>query len=300
MGLGEADDAAVYRLDDARALVATTDFLTPIVDDPWAYGAIAAANALSDVYAMGGRPLFVLNVAAFPPALPTKVMAQIVRGGADKVREAGAVVAGGHTIQAKEPKFGLVVLGEVRPDAILTKAGARPGDKLVLTKPMGAGVVTTAFMRDETTDAELAAATESMLRLNRQAAEVAVDVGLAAATDVTGFGLLGHASEMVREGCGVGFRFSWGALPKLPGTLRLGEGGHYPGGAFDNRSFFGAQVQLDPTLAEWQELLAYAPETSGGLLLVVPPEREAEVLARVDGAVTVGEVFAGDGLQLTP
>ncbi len=197
IGLGKADDAAVYRLSDDQALVATVDFFTPIVDDPYAYGAIAAANSLSDVYAMGGRPIFALNVAAFPADLSEDVMAAILRGGAEKVREAARAIAGGHTIQDKEPKYGLVVLGLVDPRRVLTKGGAQPGDVLILTKPLGAGVVTTALKRDLATEEQVAAATASMLRLNRAASEAALAAGVRAATDITGFGLLGHASEML-------------------------------------------------------------------------------------------------------
>ncbi|MCB0238195.1 MAG: selenide, water dikinase SelD, partial [Anaerolineae bacterium] len=197
VGLGHPDDAAIYRLSDDKALVATVDFFTPIVDDPYAYGAIAAANSLSDVYAMGGRPLFALNIAAFPGDLPYDMISEVLRGGAEKAIEAGVAIAGGHTIQDKEPKYGLVVLGMVDPRRLLAKSGAQPGDRLILTKPLGAGVVTTAFMRDLTSDEQLAAATASMMQLNRAASEAALAAGAHAATDITGFGLLGHASEML-------------------------------------------------------------------------------------------------------
>jgi selenide,water dikinase len=297
VGLGRADDAAVYRLDADRALVATTDFFTPVVDDPWSYGAIAAANALSDVYAMGGRPLFALNIAAFPESLPPEIIAAILRGGAEKVKEAGAVIAGGHTISDKEPKYGLVVIGEVHPDKILTKGGARPGDKLVLTKPLGVGVVTTGIKRGLTTDAEIEAVTRSMLALNRRAAEAASELGLRSATDITGFGLIGHASEMLVPGDGVGFRFDFARLPFLPGTLRMAEDWVYPGGAHNNREYFAASARFTG-LEEWQELLCFSPETSGGLLVIVPPADEAAYLAAVEGAVTVGEVVAGEGLEV--
>ena len=200
VGLGHPDDAAIYRLSDDQALVATVDFFTPIVDDPYAYGAIAAANSLSDVYAMGGRPLFALNIAAFPENLPVEMLSEVLRGGAEKAIEAGVAIAGGHTIQDKEPKYGLVVLGMVDPRRVLAKSGAQPGDRLILTKPLGAGVVTTAFMRDLTTDEQLAAATASMMQLNRAASEAALAAGAHAATDITGFGLLGHASEMLTTG----------------------------------------------------------------------------------------------------
>ena len=296
VGLGSADDAAVYRLDDDRALVATTDFFTPIVDDPYAYGAIAAANSLSDIYAMGGKPLFALNIAAFPPQLPPEMSSEILRGGGEKVKEAGAVIAGGHTITDKEPKYGLAVIGMVDPRRILTKGGADPGQKLVLTKSLGCGVVTTAFMRDRTTEAQIAAATTSMLRLNRQASEVGLELGVTAATDITGFGLLGHASEMVTAGS-VGFRFDFERLPFLDGALPFAEDWVFPGGTFNNREFFAEHVRFDG-LEEWQQLLCFSPETSGGLLLVIDADRSDEFLARVEGAVEVGEVIEGAGLEV--
>jgi selenide,water dikinase len=271
IGLGLADDAAIYRLNDREALVATLDFFTPIVDDPYAYGAIAAANAMGDVYAMGGRVLFALNVAAFPGDLPYDVIGQVLKGGADKVREAGAAIAGGHTIQDKEPKYGLVVLGMVDPNRILTKGGAQAGDLLVLTKPLGTGVITTAFMRDLTSEEQMAAATTSMLQLNQAASEAALAAGVRAATDITGFGLLGHASEMVQATAKIGasssitrpspapddrspileagesgspitdrrataFRFHFSHLPWLPGAREFGREWVYPGGAHNNLS----------------------------------------------------------------
>jgi selenide, water dikinase len=291
IGLGKADDAAVYRLSDDQALVATVDFFTPIVDDPYAYGAIAAANSLSDVYAMGGRPIFALNIAAFPADLPEDVMAAILRGGAEKVREAGAAIAGGHTIQDKEPKYGLVVLGLVDPRRVLTKAGARPGDVLVLTKSLGAGVITTALKRDLATAEQVAVATASMLRLNRAASEAALAAGVWSATDVTGFGLLGHASEMLElEGNGVGFRFYFDRLPWLPGAQELGDAWVYPGGAHNNRQHYGRWVRFDKRLSEAQQTLCFSPETSGGLLMAVPAGEVEGMLSRLEQAWVVGEV----------
>ena len=292
IGLGKADDAAVYRLSDDQALVATVDFFTPIVDDPAAYGAIAAANSLSDVYAMGGRPIFALNIAAFPADLPEDVMAAILLGGAEKVREAGVPIAGGHTIQDKEPKYGLVVLGLVDPRRVLTKSGAQPGDVLVLTKPLGAGVVTTALKRDLATAEQVAAATASMLRLNRAASEAALAAGVRAATDITGFGLLGHASEMLelQSASAVGFRFFFDRLPWLPGAQELGDAWVYPGGAHNNRQHYGRWVRFDKRLSEAQQTLCYSPETSGGLLMAVPAGEVDGVLGRLEQAWVVGEV----------
>ena len=222
VGLGSPDDAAVYRLNDEQALIQTVDFFTPIVDTPYEYGAIAAANALSDVYAMGGEVLFALNIAALPPDLPTDMMAEILRGGADVVRSVGAAIAGGHTIQDKEPKYGLAVTGLVHPDRILTKGGARPGDALVLTKPLGTGTITTALKRGQVAPAHLDAAIASMMRLNRVASQAAQAAGARSATDITGFGLIGHTSEMA-EAAGVRFRIRFDALPWLPGALGYAE-----------------------------------------------------------------------------
>ncbi len=293
VGLGRADDAAVYRLSEDQALVATVDFFTPIVDDPYAYGAIAAANALSDVYAMGGRPLFALNIAAFPPDLPAEMIGEVLRGGAEKVIEAGVAIAGGHTIQDKEPKYGLVVLGMVDPRRVLTKGGVQPGDKLVLTKPLGTGVITTAFKRDLTSDEQMAAATASMLQLNRAASEAALLAGVRAATDITGFGLLGHASEML-ETPGAGLRFYFDRLPWLPGAQGFGADWIYPGGAHNNRAYFGPRVRFDPRIDEAMQTLCFAPETSGGLLLAVPPGNVDAILSRLAGAWVIGDAVAAD------
>ena len=298
MGLHKADDAAVYRFADDLAVVATTDFFTPVVDDPYDFGAIAAANSLSDVYAMGGQPLFALNVAGFPGKLPTEVAAEILRGGAEKAREAGCIIAGGHTVQDAEPKYGLVAIGRVHPDRMLTKGGARVGDALVHTKPLGTGVLTTAFMRDKCAPEALAAATASMKVLNRRASEVALRAGVRAATDVTGFGLLGHGSEMAAATEGVGLRLRYDALPLLPDAALHGEDWVYPGGAHANRAYFGPQCRFDERFAEWQQLLCFSPETSGGLLMAVPPERLDFVLGELGSAALIGEAVSGEGIEI--
>jgi selenide,water dikinase len=292
VGLGKADDAAVYRLNEREALVVTLDFFTPIVDDPYTYGAIAAANAMADVYAMGGRVLLALNVAAFPGDLPYDMISDVLRGGADKVHEAGAVIAGGHTIQDKEPKYGLVVVGMVDPNRLLTKGGARPGDRLVLTKPLGTGVITTAFMRNLTVDEQMEAATRSMLQLNRAASEAALAADVQAATDVTGFGLLGHAVEMLRDQTSntVGFRFHFPSLPWLPGAQKFGDDWVYPGGAHNNRQHFQPHVRFAEEIPEAQQVLCFAPETSGGLLMAVRPERVDQIIDQLEQAWVVGEV----------
>lgn len=265
------DDAAVWRLDEERALVVTTDFFTPIVDDPYDYGAIAAANSISDVYAMGSKPLLALNVAAFPPDLPVEMMSAIVRGGAEKAREAGVVIAGGHSVDDKEPKYGLAVIGIVEKDKMLTKSGARPGDSLVLTKPLGFGVTSTAFKRGLTTDADLAEITAWMKTLNRGAAELAVDFGLRAATDITGFGFIGHLREML-QASGLGAQIDFSGLPLVSCAGKYAEAFTFPGGAFNNLRWFGEDVSCDQ-LSEQQKMLLFDPQTSGGLLLCVPREK---------------------------
>ena len=296
VGLGSPDDAAVYRLNDEQALIQTVDFFTPIVDTPYEYGAIAAANALSDVYAMGGEVLFALNIAALPPDLPTDMMAEILRGGADVVRSVGAAIAGGHTIQDKEPKYGLAVTGLVHPNRILTKGGARPGDALVLTKPLGTGTITTALKRGQVAPAHLDTAIASMMRLNRAASQAAQAAGVRSATDITGFGLIGHASEMA-EASGVRFRIRFDALPWLPGALGYAEAWVFAGGAHNNHAFYNPLVTYTRPVLDWQETLLHDPQTSGGLLVAVAPERVDVFLAfcaeRDQPAWVIGDVVEG-------
>jgi selenide,water dikinase len=248
---------------------------------------------------MGGEVLFALNIAALPDNLPPEVTSEIFRGGAEKVAEAGAVIAGGHTIRDQEPKYGLCVTGIVDPAQATTKGGARPGDLLVLTKPLGVGVVTTAIKRELATEDEIAAATASMLRLNRNAARAARQVGARAATDITGYGLLGHALEMANS-AGVCFRFSWSALPFLPGALKHGQDWVFPGGATSNAQAYQAQVRFDQPLEEWQRMMLFDPETSGGLLIAVHAARADQLLEALrlggDDACLVGEVIPGSGI----
>ena len=301
VGLDSADDAAIWRLNEHQALVATTDFFTPVVDDPYDYGAIAAANSLSDIYAMGGKPFLALNIAALPPNLPVEISTTIVRGAAEKAKEAGVVIAGGHTIQDKEPKFGLVVLGIVDPDAMLTKGGLQPGDQLFLSKPLGFGVATTAHKRGLLTPEELEEVSDWMKQLNRDASELAIKFGLHGGTDVTGFSLLGHASEMV-EASGCGITFNWHALPFISSAHKYAQAGTFPGGAFDNRRYFERYVSFDPSIGEIERMLLFDPQTSGGLLLAVPPEKaaafaEAAQLARIP-IWQVGEVTTKQGIKV--
>ncbi len=301
VGLGLPDDAAVFRLNDEQALIQTVDFFTPIVDTPYEYGAIAAANALSDIYAMGGDVLFALNIAAFPPDLPAALLSEILRGGADVVRSVGAAIAGGHTIQDKEPKYGLAVTGIVHPDRILTKGGARPGDRLVLTKALGTGTITTALKREQAAQEHLDAAIASMMRLNRVASQAAQAAGVRAATDITGFGLIGHASEMAEAGS-VRFRIRFPDLPWLPGALGYAEAWVFAGGAHNNHAFYNPLVTYTRHVADWQETLLHDPQTSGGLLAAVAPDRLDGFLAfcaeRGQSAWVIGDVVEGTGIEI--
>ena len=301
VGLGVADDAAVYRLNDQQAIISTTDFFTPVVDDPYDFGAIAAANAMSDVYAMGGEVLFALNIAAFPPDMDPALVSEILRGGADKVIEAGGVIAGGHTVQDKEPKYGLAVTGLVHPDHIFTKGGARPGDSLMLTKPLGTGAISTALKRQIVQSDHAAAMVESMKRLNRCAAQAGQAVRVRAATDVTGFGLLGHASEMTQAG-GVRFRFWASAIPLLPGAAGYAAEWVFPGGSHNNRAFYGHLVHFDAGIPEERQMLLWDAQTSGGLLLAVPAGRVDDFTAACaeheQQAWVVGEVIEGEGIEV--
>ena len=309
VGLHSADDAAVYQLNEEQAVVQTLDFFPPIVDDPYTFGAITAANALSDVYAMGGTPVFALNIAAWPPSVPLSMLAEVLRGGREKAAEAGAVIAGGHSVIDDIPKYGLCVTGIVHPQRILRKSGAQPDDRLVLTKPLGTGVVTTALKRERADEGDVAAAIASMTRLNRAASEIAVAAGLAAATDVTGFGLLGHAWEMAVAG-GVELRISAAALPPLPGALRYILQDLVPGGLGRNRAWMRGEVDGHPR-AVWDDAvpdelvsLALDPQTSGGLLLAVPPEQLDDLTSRADRlgqpVWVIGEVRSGRGVRLAP
>lgn len=297
-GLHGADDAAVYRLDAERALVVTTDFFPPVVDDPYSFGAIAAANAMSDVFAMGGQVLLALNLLAVPSDLPAEVSSAILRGGAETVRRAGGVIAGGHSVIDPEPKYGLAVVGMVHPDAVLRKGSLKPGDRLVLTKALGTGLVTTALKRGQARDADLAAAVDSMIALNRAAGDAAAALGLAAGTDITGFGLAGHALEMAGQ-AGVDLLVELQALPLLPGAWDYATLGAVPGGTGRNREAFAGRLDgLDGVDPLWADLL-FDPQTSGGLLLATPPERHGRLIdALVDAGLapsTIGEVVAGSG-----
>ncbi len=283
------DDAGVFRVDDRVSLVQTVDFFTPVVDDPEAFGAIAAANALSDVYAMGGRPLTALAIAAFPEKdFPPEWAAAIVRGGHAKLREAGCALLGGHTIRDPEIKFGYAITGLIDPERMLTNAGARPGSVVVLTKPLGTGVIATALKAGQAPADVVAAATLSMATLNRHAGEAGLRHGAIAATDITGFGLVGHAARLAAES-DVTLEIEAGALPLLPGALALAPR-FQPGGLRSNRKAFGPLCAIEPGVGAVLETLVFDPQTSGGLLLIVPEPGVDSLLADVRGAVRIGRV----------
>jgi len=282
-GLNPPDDAAVYRISDELAIVGTLDFFPPLVDDPRTFGEIAAANALSDVFAMGGRVLFALSIAAFPEELPRDVMAEIFAGASSKVREAGGTLAGGHTIRDPEPKYGLAVVGAGHPDRLLRKGGARPGDVLVLTKRLGTGVLVSGSRQGRTSAPDLAGAVDQMRTLNRSASEVLVSHGIRGATDVTGFGLLGHGLEMARAS-GTRFVFDAVGLPALPGALELAAAGVETGGAAHNRRFVAEALDIGAGVSEALVALAHDPQTSGGLLTAIPPELVDNVELALDHA----------------
>jgi selenide,water dikinase len=300
VGLAPADDAAVYRLDDERALVFTLDFFPPIVDDPATFGAIAATNALNDVFAMGGQPLVALSIASFPESLPGQAVAAILAAAAAKVREAGGVLAGGHTLREEEPKYGLAVVGTVSPDAIWTKAGARPGDLLYLTKPLGTGLLVHGYKEGRTAPADLAEAVTWMQVLNAGAAALLRPFEPNAVTDVTGFGLLGHAHELA-ERSGVAVELDARALPALPGALELAAAGVRTGGDSRNRDFAAGSVTVDGA-SDAQVGLAYDPQTAGGLLVSLPAARGADLeqaaAAQRIFLARIGSVGAGSGIRL--
>ena len=284
-GLQPPDDAAVYLVAPDLAIIGTLDFFPPLVDDPRTFGEIAAANALSDIFAMGGRVLFALSIAAFPEALPGETLSAIFAGASAKVREAGGVLAGGHTIRDAEPKYGLAVIGAAHPDRLLRKGGARPGDLLLLTKPLGTGLLVSGHRQHHPAATEVAftAAIDQMRTLNRAAADVLVAAGIRGATDVTGFGLLGHGLEMARAS-GTRFVFEAADLPALEGALDLARAGIETGGAGHNRRFVAPALEIGADVPEELLALALDPQTSGGLLAAVPPERLAAVLTALHEA----------------
>lgn len=301
VGLDGPDDAGVYQINAEQAIVSTLDFFPPVVDDPYTYGLIAAANALSDVYAMGGEVLFALNLAAFPDDLDRAILTEILRGGAEKVREAGAIIIGGHTVTDNEPKYGLAVTGIIHPAHILAKGGAQVGDHLILTKPLGVGLITTALKQGKAASDHVAAAVESMSTLNRHAAHLAQRFEAHACTDITGFGLLGHSLEMA-SASNVQFRFRMYDIPILPGARSYAEQEIFPGGLGRNREFVTPHTTFADSVDAANRALLFEPETSGGLLIALTPDRATAFLAQAEVddlfARRIGEVVAGSGLHV--
>jgi selenide,water dikinase len=279
-----SDDAAVYRVSDDLAIVQTLDYFTPIVDDPYTYGAIAAANATSDIYAMGGRVVLALNIACMPAHMPAHMIAEIFRGGADKVREAGGVIAGGHTVDDPEPKFGMAVMGFVHPRHIATRAGARPGDRLLLTKPLGTGIITTAAKSDVAEADHFEAAVASMLQLNRIGSQVVERFDIKAMTDITGFSLLGHAQEMA-DHSGVALHIHSSSVPFLPGARDYAEAWLFPGGSNRNRDYYSQWVRPGPNVSE--ELLMLKSKLDAAAAFLAQSDQQYWI---------IGEVDAGQGL----
>lgn len=272
VGLHASDDAAVYQINSEQAIISTADFFPPVVDDPYAFGAIAAANAVSDVYAMGGQVLMAINLVAWPDNLEPGLLSEVLRGGMDVIAQTGGVIAGGHTVTDKEPKYGLSVTGTVHPEHILTKGGARPGDVLVLSKPLGTGLITTAHKRDLVADEDLQAAIRSMMQLNREASAALVALGNAvhAVTDITGFGLLGHAWEMAAQSL-TNMRIDCASLPLLPNAYHYAEMGCIPGGTQRNEAYQEAHIRLDERLNLNDRAILWDPQTSGGLFAAIDP-----------------------------
>ena len=300
IGANTADDAAVYKLDDRTALVQTVDFFTPVVDDPYLFGSVAAANSLSDIYAMGARPIFALNVVAFPVNdLPLEVMSRILKGGSDKAHEAGIHIVGGHSIEDKEPKYGLVVTGLVAPDKVVSNAGARPGDALLLTKPIGSGIISTALKGGHAGEEDASRVIAVMTELNKAASEAMLECGVNACTDVTGFGLAGHLYEMM-QASGVKALARFGDVPLIEGALELAQKGIVPGGTRRNLDYLNDSVDWQEGVSEVDKLIFCDAQTSGGLLISLPRERAQKLLQGINGkgglqAALVGEVAESDG-----
>jgi selenide,water dikinase len=297
VGLEKADDAGVYQLTPDIALVQTIDVITPVVDDPFAFGQVAAANSLSDVYAMGGRPVTAMSFVGFPSGkMEIETLRLILEGALSKLDEAGCALVGGHSVKDAEIKFGLSVTGVIHPNKVLTKGGGRPGDKLILTKPLGTGILNTALKGGQLDEAETAAVITQMTTLNKAAAEVMTELGASAATDITGFGLVGHAAEMVTLG-EVGFKLNWHNIPLMDGAERWAKAGLIPGGAYSNREYREGLLDVEFDLEEWVLDVLFDPQTSGGLLIAAPESVADEMVIRIrsrgfPAAAIIGEVVA--------
>jgi len=279
VGFDKSDDAAVYRINDDIAIIQTLDFFTPIVDDPYLFGQIAATNSLSDVYAMGGKPVIAMNIVGFPKYLDIKILGEILKGGADKVKEAGALLIGGHSVEDDEPKYGLSVTGFVHPEKVITNSGSMPGDVLILTKPLGSGILSTAIKADLLEKEVVDRAVKVMNTLNREAAEGMAQVEVNACTDVTGFGLIGHVFEMAK-GSGTTFVIESEKVPVIEGTFDMAGMGIIPGGAYKNMGFVGKEASFAESVSIDRQNVLYDPQTSGGLLISLP-EKDAEKLMEI-------------------
>jgi selenide,water dikinase len=289
VGFDTADDAGVYQLSPELALVQTVDFFTPVVDDPYTFGAVAAANAISDIYAMGGKPISALSILAWPPQADLDELTEMLKGGAEKLHEAECAVLGGHSVRDEEVKFGYAVTGTIHPDRIKTNAGARPGDALVFTKRIGTGVISTALKQGIAKESDVAAATASMLKLNREACEAMLAFDVHGCTDVTGFGLMGHGREMALAS-NVTLEIDPGAVQFLPGAVEYARQGAIPGGLKNNREFVSSCVEAYAELSPEFENLLYDPQTSGGLLIALPERDAAQLERKMPDAYRIGQV----------
>jgi len=293
VGFDKADDAAVVRLDGDRYILQTVDFFTPIVDDPYMYGQIAAANSISDIYAMGGTPLFALNILGFPiNDLPIEILSKILQGGADKAKEAGVSIIGGHSIDDKEPKYGLVVTGEVSQDQLVKNSGAEPGDAILLTKPLGTGIITTGIKKEQASAESISAAVDSMALLNKLAGSMLNEHSVHAATDVTGFGLLGHAAELCRNS-NVAMQINYSDLKFLPGTKQLAQQDNIPGGTKRNLSYASQFTHFAESITELHQLMIADSQTSGGLLIALPQERADKFLINYNDKASISAFQIG-------
>ena len=293
------DDAGVYRISDYMALVQTVDFFTPIVDDPFMYGQIAAANAFSDIYAMGGKPLTALSIACFSPSVDPGLLSEILKGGEAKIKEAGAVLLGGHTVTDEEIKYGLAVTGMIHPEKVITNAGAKPGDALIITKPLGTGILTTGHKFDFIKESELEEAILSMTTLNRSASEAMQKAGVKGCTDVTGFGLIGHSMEMAKASQ-VKIRIHYDRIPVMKQVLDLAAKEAIPGGAYSNMSHFQSEVCIIKNITDPEKIIIFDPQTSGGLLMSVPKDQADSLVALINEnqpawAGVIGEVIEKGG-----
>ena len=296
VGLDTSDDAAVYQLNEETAIIQTLDFFTPVVDDPYMYGQIAAANSLSDVYAMGGEPIMAMNIVCFPICLPLNILTQILKGGADKVAEAGALLVGGHTVDDNEPKYGLSVTGVVHPSKVVSNAGARPGDILILTKPLGTGILNTALKAEMLVDKKIDTLMQIMATLNNQAAKAMQKVGANACTDITGFGFIGHAYEMAKASS-VTLVINSEKIPVMDGVVPYAEMGLIPAGTYANKKYITDKVNISENVSQVMEDILYDPQTSGGLLIAVDKEKAQVLIDILKTSLDLPFAIVGEATQ---